>query len=101
MTEASGNGLWLKDNCGRNAPVKSVVNERLSAVEKDFDELKASLAEKKSQLELALYKKQSYELSMEQFMAWCVSVDKVFRKQEPVSLRYYDIVTQQRHLQVS
>lgn len=101
LNEAAENGLWLKDNCEQNTPVKLLVDERLNTVEKDFDTLKEKLAEKTAQLELLLYKKQSYELSMEQFMSWCVSVDKMFRKQERVSLRYYEILRQQRELQVS
>ena len=101
LQEATEHGLWLTDNCLQNKPTKSLVDKRLNDVQKDIDELKENLEGKKAKLELMLYEKQNYELSMDHFMGWCVSIDKKLRKQEPVSLRYGEIVNQQRNLQVS
>lgn len=100
LREATESAVWLKDNYGDNEASNDAVNRRLHVVEQEMDSLKEKLAEKNAQLELVLYKKQSYELSMDNFMAWCVSVDQTLRSQQPVSLRYGEIVSQQRQIQV-
>ena len=101
LNEVTENALWLKDNYGQNDARNAEVDRRLENVEQEMDNLKEKLAEKNAQLELILYKKQSYELSMDKFMAWCVSVDKTMRSQEAVSLRYPEIIIQQRVIQVN
>lgn len=101
LKEATENGLWLKDNYGQNQNRNAAVDRRLNNVGQEMNNLKEKLAEKNAQLQLALYRKQSYELSMDQFMAWCVSVDKIMRSQEPVSLKYCEIILQQRKIQVA
>ena len=100
LNEATEDALWLKENYGQNEDRNAAVDRRRENVEQEMDNLKEKLSEKNAQLELVLYKKQSYELSMDRFMAWCVSVDKTMRNQEPVSLRYAEIITQQRAIQV-
>lgn len=100
LNDATENALWLKDNYGQNEGRNAAVDRKLENVEQEMDDLKEKLAQKNAQLELILYKKQSYELSMDKFMAWCVSVDKTMRSQEPVSLRYPEIVSQQRVIKV-
>ena len=101
LNDATENALWLKDNYGQNDARNAAVDRRLEKVEQEMDDLKEKLAQKNSQLEIILYKKQSYELSMDKFMAWCVSVDKTMRSQEPVSLRYPEIISQERVVKVA
>ena len=99
LNRVTENGLWLKENNGQNEARNAAVNRQVENVEQGMDNMKEKLAEKNAKLELELYKKQSYELSMDQFMAWCVSVDKIMRSQEPVSLKYAEIIAQQRVIQ--
>lgn len=101
LDEATENAIWLKDNYGQNETRNTAVDKLLDDVTNEMDDLKEKLAEKSAQVELALYKKHSYEVSMDRFMAWCVSVDKTLRGQVPVSLRYAEIVIQQRVVQVT
>jgi septal ring factor EnvC (AmiA/AmiB activator) len=101
LNEATENGIWLKDNYGQHEARNAAVDRQLENAENEMDKLKEKLAEKNAQLELILYKKQSYELSMDKFMAWCVSVDKIMRSQDAVSLRYPEIIIQQREIEVN